>query len=575
MSLTQELAYATMSPSAAFSDLSHFTKQSKQSGSHLSNAWADSRLNPENRIDSLTPVETPTWRIDGCTSMGRRFFTTPIFLQPLIPLRIDTFIPPASQWPSDLVEILDIDAAFLCRDSSVARYGISQHILRTLEFWSRAQPSFRSFYESMPFGSRIIFENMAADPRQIRIRVARSHDFERQFLSIASLQMVWKGLSMIAIPPLLDITCLRFMQQLHDSTSMVKIESSEGNSGTFVLKSPTDSPKHLYHELKILLSIPGHENIMPRPVFLITKKCGFGGKVGVVGFVTHYEPQGTLRDILPSRRIDGKLFLIDQIKWAQQITQSLIHIQTQGPGYYCDLRLDNILLSGTDDALLIDLEQRGLMPPFAAPEVNYLQYVEILANDQSLPQSVVNKYQTLRQRDIVPHLLTTKNTSRADSVGYSIPWLCLTAREREAAEVYMLGRVFWCIFEGTSAPETTVWLKYKNDPDLTFPKFCRTPMCVRGLIESCIKGWAPSKLQRVMRIGTQLASALDSGRSGDDRGDPIQLLQTGWIEELANAERFLEQRRKLRLDGDVDGFGRPTLKAVLKALDAFTAERMQ
>jgi hypothetical protein len=263
----------------------------------------------------------------------------------------------------------------------------------------------------------------------------------------------------------------------------------------------------------------------------------------------------------------GKLFLADQIKWARQITQSLIHIQALGPGYYCDLRLDNILLSETDDSLLIDFEQRGLMPPFAAPEVNYLQYIEILANDQSLPGCVVDKYQTLYKCDISPNVLTTKNIYHADSNGYSIPWLCFTAPEREAAEVYMLGRVLWCIFEGVSAPEITIWLKYKHDPDLNFPEFYRTPVGLRGLISSCTKGWISSEIQQITRVGKHLAPVVQRGYHRE--GDPVQVLRRGWRQELVNAVSFLKQRREVHSNSEEDTFGRPTLKEILKVLDGF------
>jgi hypothetical protein len=119
----------------------------------------------------------------------------------------------------------------------------------------------------------------------------------------------------------MDISTLQLVRQLQDSTSLVKITTQGSPQEAIVFKTLSDSPKYLYHELKVLLSIPSHQNIISRPLRLVTKACRFGGKTGVVGFTLPYHRQGSLRDILPFRRIHQTLHLHDQVKWALLLDQ--------------------------------------------------------------------------------------------------------------------------------------------------------------------------------------------------------------------------------------------------------------
>jgi serine/threonine protein kinase len=172
-------------------------------------------------------------------------------------------------------------------------------------------------------------------------------------LSCGDLQTLWGG-SIGPWPELVDIRHVRHCHQLHDSISVVQVPGRQG-SHTVVLKALTSYPKYLYHELKLLLTLPAHPNIISRPQHIVTKRCGFGNKIVVLGFIIVYFPLGTLRDILPFRRIHGTLRIADQLKWATQLTSALTPIRDQGR-YYSDLRLDNILLPDTNDLVLVDFE---------------------------------------------------------------------------------------------------------------------------------------------------------------------------------------------------------------------------
>jgi hypothetical protein len=567
MNLSPEAVTRVVHPTAAFVDLLEPVEGLifAASGDVDHTLWEDSQLNPKNRIDSLDEVQNPKWRIDGSTGLGTQFYTIPLFFDKLYPIRVDTFIPEQSRHSQTLREILDLDAAFHYKNSSVAKLGISRHILRALEYWTSNYPNFEDKYNELPFGSRIVFENLATDIRDIRISVVPTHYLERQLMSQTSLQELW-NLPKSCWPEKIDISQVELCQQLHDSVSLVRVSDPEGLR-TMILKALTSSPKYLYHELKTLLTLPPHPNIISRPPQLVTKKCRFGSKTAIIGFTTEYHFAGTLRDIIPERAVHGTLRIMDQLKWASQLTSALIHIQEHGR-FYSDLRLDNIVLSEHDDLIMVDFEQRGVWCEFAAPEVNYLDYVCMLASDSELPESVKGKYDCLLERYLPGYKRIQADEYHNSEHGYSIPWLCLAPVEHESAEVYMLGRVLWCIFEGQSSPEVAVWQSYQHEPKLSFPSYHRTPPDLKDLIDVCTKGrkaFANLTEGGVVRKGNRLV--LRNG-DGTETTEELQAEATRWWKrELEKAEKYLEEREERKRCGEMnDSFGRPKLKEVLHML---------
>jgi hypothetical protein len=569
--ITPELALAALSPSTAFRSETTRTEKMSKHDSQTVSLWTQSFLNPKNRIDSLSPSQHPTWRIDGCTRLGTQFYTIPTFFSPVSPLHIHTFIPEPSQWPLGLRSLLEIDSAFLYWDSRINNFRVAQHVLRTLDNWSSTISDFHSMYGALPFGSRIVFENMEKDITQIRIQILRTHDLERQMWSITFLPSRFTKYPSVILPPTLDISRLHLVQQIHDSTAIVELDkfgtkshlSTEVEKETLIFKTLSDSPSYLYHELSILLTMPPHPNIIAAPVHLVTRKVRFGSKLAVVGFTLPYLPKGSLRDILPRRRIQGTLHLDDQIKWALQITQALNHIQDKGPGWYCDLRLDNVLLSDSDDVVLIDFEQRGVMPSFAAPEIRYLDYIITLVKESSL-DGELKEYKALYEQHIGP-LVEGQIT---DEYHGSTSWLCQIRSKREALQVYMLGRLLWCIFEGVSAPQVEIWMEYLHEPDIEFPVFERTPMRLRPLVERCTQGWTQD-INTVKRRGSWLVAIADEKEHAV--GVEFSEFTKIWADELERAKAFLRQKKESHLS-NVAGLGhldRPSLAEVLEILANF------
>ena len=526
-------------------------------------------------------------------------------------MRFDVFIPEEQAQPPLLRRILGLDAAFHAKDGSrVRRLGISNHILRTLQLWTvksglSGPDSVASMYDDLPFGSRIVFENLDLNISNIRVVVARMYPLERQLLSFSRIDSVL-GLPRESLPEAIDISRLRVVRQLHDSVCLTRIEpgyahdsSKEPLPDLWILKALTSGTKYLYHELQALLKIESHPNVISHPRFLVTKYCKFGGKTAVVGFVIPYHPGGSLRDHIPFLRLHGKLRLQDQVKWATELASAVVHVRERGRMFYTDLRLDNVVLSASSSAVMVDFEQRGVWCEFAAPEVNALEYVRILAsdvpaagdtrpadgtetadiNEPTIPRDVCERYAAILTNYLPGWELLQSHeeyTLRPHGYGsYNIPWLCLSDEEQEAAEVYMLGRLLWCLFEGQAAPQPgAVWQSYNLEPDLEFPNFKRTPPKFRGLIDRCTNGRRPTLSAIIIRRENKLV--LRKAPEGLAYGS-AQIVQTAkdwWVKELEAAEAFLKMRDELKSRGEWPGnyFGRPKLREVLDSLRALQTE---
>ncbi|KAI0974527.1 hypothetical protein F4678DRAFT_380288 [Xylaria arbuscula] len=527
-------------------------------------SWEDSLLNPKNRIDSLDPPDNPLWRIDGCTGLGTQYYAVPVCLPHVPPMRMDVFIP--ENQPSHIREQLDLHKAFHTKDASrLSRLAITKHIIRTLQVWTRSTfediDSFERFYKSKPFGSRLVFENLSFDTRQINVRVGPNHNLELQLLSLQKLTSLW-GIKLQSLR-VVDFFDVHVVSVLHDSVCLVRIQGQ-----LFIFKALVSEVKYLYHELKTLCTVEPHANIISRPIHLIRKACCFGGKHAIVGFTTFYHQHGSLRDLLPQLRIHDGLRLEDQFKWSIQVIRALEHLRTRSSTYYPDLRLDNLVMSKSFDVVMVDFEQRGVWCEFAAPEVNAIEYMRLVAADDRVPSEVRLKYEGI-MRNLVPdydRLQDDGYTNPHD--GYNASWIALAPEEQEVAEVYMLGRLLWCIFEGVSGPQkAAVWQSYRWESSLEFPEYDRTPPELRELIDRCTRGRRRNLGSIVVRQQSHLL--LRRRRKEDHTANQVQdAAMAHWAAELQWAEKFLSERDRLQEQGlwNNNYYNRPRLEEVLKAL---------
>lgn len=589
MSLNSHAIHDVVHPTAAFVErpLYALVTARRQDGSEDGRSetrWEASPLNPKNRIDSLDMPRNPLWRVDGCAGLGTQFYAVPLFISPAMPARVDVFIPEQSTQTLEMRALLQLDHAFHTKDRArVSNLAITRLIIRKLQAWTAAMPDPRKWYASLPFGSRIVFQNLSLHLDEIQIQVARLYNLERQLKSPAVLKDSWGGA--VELPPRIPLSDLEVVEQLHDSVCVVRLENRD-----WILKALTSYPEYLYLELRHLLILKPHANVVSKPGWLVTKRCAFGGKIAVIGFLLEYHRHGTLREILPSRRTHGTLTLKDQVRWSLHVTSALQHLHKECRFFYPDLRLDNVVLSETGHAILIDFEQRGVWCEFSAPEVNFIEYMLLIASSEEIPEPIRERFKTkmnkqLRGFDDFTNL-THPEEHEELLPSYNVPWLCLTRSEQEAAEVYMLGRLLWTIFEGVSAPHrSAVWQSYKWESDLEFPNFHRTPAKLRGLIERCTRGCRPTLSERVARVGSRLEifpvpeipddverwSAAGGWADGSEEMAIHQAAKKWWKDEVAHAEAYLDRREELLAQGQWSGnsFNRPSLDAVLAELDGF------
>lgn len=225
-------------------------------------SWPTSFLNPKNRVNSLDFPTNPSWRIDGCIAYGTQFYAIPLFLGPTQPHRVDVFIPNHSAITSpELSQALDLSVAYHTRDTiRLQNLGITRHVVRCLEHWTSTSKELRR-YKRFPFGSRIIFHNLPVDVRDVKISIAPTYYLERQMLSVRQLESFWADEKRILLPPAIDVGELEYDAQPHDSVSIVKYAGR-----TLIFKGITSHTKYIYHELRQLLLIPPHPNIIQRPI---------------------------------------------------------------------------------------------------------------------------------------------------------------------------------------------------------------------------------------------------------------------------------------------------------------------
>ncbi|OAA37272.1 Protein kinase-like domain protein [Beauveria brongniartii RCEF 3172] len=576
--------------------------------------WQTSLLNPKNRIDSLDFPSNPLWRIDGCIAFGTQFHAVPLFPvsstlpppPPPPPLRVDVFIPKHTAISPALRHVLDLGAAFHARDArTTQQLGLTRHIVRCLQHWTTSSSAGEAAHgyrhgQQLPFGSRIVLHNVPVDVRDARFSVAPTHHLERQMLSVQQLQDMWKDQDIQSFPPTIDIGELRYKSQPHDSVSIVEHAGKE----TVVFKAITSHTKYLYHELRNLLLMTPHPNIIERPLALVTKKCGFGSKTAVVGFTLTYHRHGTIRDHLPYLDLHNKITHRDAAKWALQLVQAARHFRGTCDTYNSDLRLDNLLLSDSLDLVMVDFEQRGVWSEFAAPEINAIECIRALAtttatDDQDsllpfLPDSLRARYGALLTQ-MLPHWESLVDGEEyawpAGRHGYNVAWQCLDDDDdegRERCEVYMLGRVLWCLFEAQSAPQrAAIWApSYRCEPTVEFPAYVRTPPEMRRLIDCCTRGHQPTLSSVIVRSGGKLVLRGEEQEEGEEgegfegarkRSTPEAVRDRArlfWTQRVADSERWVRKYIECRTRKHASAAfpNRPTLAAVEEFIEDYISK---
>ena len=532
------------------------------------------------------------WRIDGAT-FGVKYSATPIFLSALAPARIEVSIPDQTKWSPDTWSTLGAKDSVHMSGLRIRALGIASHLCRALEHWSSRIPAFGEQYRKLPFGSSIVVSNVEADVTRMQIAFKPNHILWNRLLSEENLRIMWEN-DGVEMPPSIEYRQLRYEKQLSQDVTVVALPPSAGDQ-LMVFKSHTTSCSELYHEVKVLLSLPRSLYIAERPAFLVTTYRSGSCRSRVCGFLMKYYGLGTLYSILPERRREGTLALEQQTQWAKDITSALMHVISVPGNFYSDLRMDNIVLSansdGSETAVLIDFEQSRNIYNWAPPEIYYMEWIAELGYkdldySDAVDQETRHKYSTMLERyfSISQRQIAVHNPpEHYDNPphGWYYPWLASSSDEKEACEVYLLGKALYCLFEGLADHSIILGRSTTNEGKQVFPEFRRTPPPLRDLIKQCTGGareWKDGPM-KITRCGGKVFPVGKTGMNGEQEAtfeETKLAIKNFWQNEMRKAEAFIIAKGRFE-SGDADDkdlelldyLRRPKLAHVLQTLESF------
>jgi len=324
-----------------------------------------------------------------------------------------------------------------------------------------------------------------------------------------------------------------------------------------------------------------HPNVLPKPLFIVTLRDRYGDSDRVCGFIVEYFPGGNLADAIFERNAIGTLHFRDQLRWAQQLTSTLIFIN-QGPAkFYSELKTDNVLLStkhDSEDIVFIDFEQAGNWMDFTAPEINCLNCLGRLAKGPDyVPEANRTRYLGLARANGINSIPKETLYSNPEN-GYFQSWKILSPTEMEAAEVYSLGMMLWCIFERVPCNRNSMSKGWGTDDLHEFPEFRYSPQQMQDLILRCTRGYKSWSLDGgLVRRGAKFFPRGKSGLPHEPTATASETREAAMImwQQWLNDMEVLLLARKRWLNGeqsaaDIDILGfpaRPTLQQVLDELD--------
>ncbi|XXG99225.1 hypothetical protein Hte_005562 [Hypoxylon texense] len=534
-------------------------------------------VDSESATKSTEPASHHLWIIDGGNDAGTRYYAYPYFARGRPPLRIDVYVPDPKQQPPALRDVLRPVSHLFTGSPKIDHSATARRLITALQSWSAKLPGFEALYENMPFGSQIILEQFGRQIYDEQIHLVPVYNVEKQWLSVKQLQNAW-NLPQELWPEAIELERLQLQRHLHDSVSVVSIRGNGAKE--FIFKALTEDIRYFYHELKLLLTMPPHPNIISRPLYIVTERCHFGGRIGVCGMILEYHPLGTLSRMSKSR-IHSTTGFQAEILWAKQIVSALLHIQQHGPGFYTGLKLSNIVLgqskeSKTPRVVLIDFEQRLGKPSWTPPEVHLPTYLMDMALKGST-KPIREQYTELLLEFNVDFTTRHKSTKYTNPEhGFCSPWPSLSRRSRESAQVFMLGKLLWCLFERAVDIDNYcgVNLFRQDAQNLSFPDFEQTPQPVRDLILRCTAGSGETRgrgLPVVVRQNRIWPRECKLEADEDFVTEKVQRIAAEWWKDrVAEAEEHLILDK--RSDIEKLAAERPTLLEVYNALEKLESD---
>lgn len=214
---------------------------------------------------------------------------------------------------------------------------------------------------------------------------------------------------------------------------------------------------------------------------------------------------------------------------------------------------------------------------FSAPEIYLFDFCERLSESLIVPKSDRKRFESLLLA-LAPDRIKPATAYANPENGYYTAWIHLKPSEREAAEVFSLGKTLWCIFESCANTCNPILKDFLNDIKQEHPEYHRTPPILRELVERCTKGnlLGVDGKTEIVRRHDKVYPRGHSGWRGercDTAKETAVAANQMWKGRVEEMGEFLETKLKWRKgiateeDEKLIGFTwRPTLKEVLSSL---------
>lgn len=413
------------------------------------------------------------WKLDGfATDLPPRIYIFPILPNTPYPppYHLSCLLSPNSKTTRTLIRAADV------KNSEVSNSEIEQigkSIVSRLDNWAE-ETSLVPILTTLPMGSNFILDE---NPREIASTwLSPNYELQRRYLGVSRLKQLWHPLD---VPPTIDLEDLQSLSRIHDSVSLVILPNKE----TAIFKGAIKIVARMYHELRELLRIPDHPNVISSPKYIVTREVNGLLEPAVCGFILEYHSGGTMFQKLAD---SGQLPLSVKVKWTRQLLSAMMHVTGPGGSFYSDLKLDNILLSKEGNLVLTDFEQFGAKDQWLHPM--------LWASTESKPRSHDGQW---KNSPINPLCMPRSIYYSNPPMGYWKSFINATKREQEGFEAYSFAKVIWCIFEEATNEHTRATLSPEelratnvSDSRLlytVFPYFEKTPQALRYWIWLCTK----------------------------------------------------------------------------------------
>jgi hypothetical protein len=203
--------------------------------------------------------------------------------------------------------------------------------------------------------------------------------------------------------------------------------------------------------------------------------------------------------------------------------------------------------NGTLDTVMIDFEQRLGPSSWSPPEIHYISYIAHLASFSPSPDDKARYTRLMCAFDPTWKKQDKNSLYKNSPDGYCVPWPAFTKKQRESAQVFMLGKLLWCVFESTPTLNTAITIDTfrEEETDISFPEFRHTPGGLRDCIRQCTAG-AMEWEGRYYPVIREADRMVPRGKVGNETcaDDVADAMKRWWRVEIERAEEFVQAMLK-------------------------------